>query len=395
MNRKTENKTKWFPLALLLGGGHFITDMYPAFTAPVLPLLMEKLDFSVAFAGFIAATISFASSFLQVVFGYLSDKISRRYFVIAGPLIAAVFFSIIGYIPDKWMLILCLLIGGIGVSQFHPLAAKMVHDISGTNRGKAMSVFVTGGSIGYSIGPLVITSIIALYGLEYVPFAAIPGVIVSYLLFRFAPKHKAQNTSPRVFFKKENLKQVKSLMLYLCIGISRSIVIMGFTVMIPILYSMRNMSLEKGGFAVFIMHFLGGIGVFFGGFISDKVAPKILITLSFLFGAPALFAFVSTSEPFALIYLGAAGFLLYSSIPAVITQAQATMPSNMSTVSSMVMGFSWGVGGLLVMVVGKFAEVYGVYETLRVLAFLPFLGFFLSLLLHIREKEETSLPEYI
>ena len=85
----------------------------------------------------------------------------------------------------------------------------MVHDISSVHRGKAMSVFVTGGSIGYSVGPLVITSIIAWYGLDYVPFAAIPGILIAAALFRYAPKHRAQNTSARVFFRKENLGQVK------------------------------------------------------------------------------------------------------------------------------------------------------------------------------------------
>ncbi len=395
MEKQGKNTTDWLMPAILLGGGHFIADMYASFTAPVLPLLMKKLNFSVAFAGFIAATISFASSFIQVIFGYLSDKISRRIFVIAGPAIAAVFFSSIGLMPGKWALILCLLMGGIGISQFHPLAAKMVHEIGGKNKGKAMSFFVTGGSIGYSVGPLVVTSIIALWGLDYLPVAVIPGLVISLLLFRFAPKHRAANSSPRVFIKKENLRQVRSLLLYVCIGISRSVVILSFTTLVPILYSIREMPLEKGGFAVFILHFFGGLGVFIGGFITDKVSPKMLITLSFLFGAPALFAFIISPEPSALVYLAAAGFLLYSSIPAVITQAQATMPSHMSTTSSMVMGFSWGVGGLLVMVVGKLADIYGVYEILRVLSLFPFTGFLLSLLLHIRSGPETKLPDFI
>ncbi|MCP4728109.1 MAG: MFS transporter [bacterium] len=395
MNKRTDGKGNWLWLAMLFGGGHFITDMYGAFTAPMLPLLMKKLNFTVAFAGFIAAVISFASSFIQVLFGYLSDKISRRIFVIAGPAIAAIFFSSIGLMTDKWMLVICLMMGGVGIAQFHPLAAKMVHELSKTHKGKAMSVFVTGGSIGYSIGPLVVTSIIALWGLDYLPLAVIPGIIISVLLYLYAPRHIAVNSSTRVFIKKENLKQVKSLMLYVCIGISRSVVIMSFTTLVPILYSIRELPLEKGGFAVFILHFFGGLGVFIGGFIADKVSPRLLITLSFLFGAPALFAFIISSEPFALFFLAVAGFLLYSSIPAVITQAQATMPSHMSTVSSMVMGFSWGVGGLLVMAVGKFADVFGVFETLRVLSLFPLTGFFLSLLLHIRSGPETKLPEYI
>ncbi len=392
----TKARSNWLTAVIVLSAGHFVCDMYVGFLAPSLPLLMENLNFSVAFAGFLAATVSFASSFSQVIFGVLSDRISRRFFVIAGPVISAVFFSMIGYMPNKLMLICCLLSGGIGVAQFHPLAAKMVHQVSNnSNMGKSMSFFVTGGSIGYSLGPLIVTGIIAAWGIKTLPVVVIPAIILALFMFKYAPKHHAAKTSAKVFITKENLKKTKSLMFYVFIGILRSMTILGFAILIPIMFAQQGASIEVGGFAIFIMAFFGGLGVFAGGFLADKFPAKLLITGSFLIGSPVLFAFTVSSGPVALVFLGLAGFLLHSSIPAVITQAQATMPSNMSTVSSMVMGFSWGVGGLMVMVVGKFADIYGILETMHVLALVPLAGVLLSIPLHTKPDSDTKLPEYI
>ena len=87
--------------------------------------------------------------------------------------------------------------------------------------------------------------------------------------------------------------------------------------------------------------------------------------------------------------------MLYLSIPAVITQAQAAMPVRVGTVSSMVMGFAWGVGGIMVLLIGRAADMFGLLQTLNILAFVPFIGFILSLFLRFQRVEETRLPEYI
>ena len=394
MNNLQSNKT-WLKRSMLFSAGHFFSDIYPGFLAPILPLLMSRYDFSLTFAGFLAAATAFSASMTQTIFGYISDRWSHRFFVIIGPVIAAVFFSILGYMPNKWMILFCLFMGGIGVAQFHPLAAKMVNKVEPEHKGKAMAIFVSGGSIGYSLGPIIVTSLIAYRDIYFVPVAAIPALIFALLMNRFAPKNTINASQSSFKLNRDNIKQITSVSIYVVIGIVRSVVIMGFNAFIPILFSMRGFSLETGGFAIFLIHFFGGLGVLAGGMLSDRISPKIVISASFVAVSPALYLFLHSSGPMAFAALGIAGFFLYSSIPAVITQAQAAMPQNMSVVSSMVMGVSWGIGGMLVMFVGKSADVFGILPTLNVLSFFPVIAFMISLLLFHKKFGETRVPEYV
>jgi len=394
MNDSTQ-KTSWFPKAVLLSVGHFITDMYPGFLAPVLPLLMVKFGFSMTFVGLLAATSSFSTSLMQTVFGYLSDRISHRFFIILGPVISALFYSSIGYIPSKWILVFWLFLGGSGVAQFHPLAAKLTNQISESHKGKAMSVFVTGGSIGYAVGPLVVIAIIAFRDIHFVPVTIIPAFIFAFFMYRFTPVHTISRSFSGRLFKRSDFKQVTSIGIYVALGALRGFVIMGFCTFIPILFSHWNYPLESGGFAIFTLIFMGAIGGLLGGFLTDRFSPKIIIAVSFLLSGPALLIFLNYSGLISYIALGLAGFLLYLSIPAVITQAQAAMPVHVGMVSSMVMGFAWGVGGIMVLLIGRAADTFGLLQTLNVLALVPFIGFIFSLFLHVQRVEETRLPEYI
>ena len=53
---------------LLLSVGHFITDLYPGFLAPIMPLLMAKLDFSLTKAALLISVFTFSASLMQPTF---------------------------------------------------------------------------------------------------------------------------------------------------------------------------------------------------------------------------------------------------------------------------------------------------------------------------------------
>jgi FSR family fosmidomycin resistance protein-like MFS transporter len=71
----------------------------------------------------------------------------------------------------------------------------------------------------------------------------------------------------------------------------------------------------------------------------------------------------------ALVSIG--GFLLQSTLPVNVTFGQMIAPISAATVSSLMMGFAWGVGGLVVPFVGLLADRIGIERTLVVMAFMP------------------------
>ena len=69
--------------------------------------------------------------------------------------------------------------------------------------------------------------------------------------------------------------------------------------------------------------------------------------------------------------LAIGGFFLQSTQPVNVTFGQSIAPVSAATVSSLMMGFAWGTGGLSVPIVGLIADRIGIEATLRGLALVP------------------------
>ncbi|NLP11280.1 MFS transporter, partial [bacterium] len=151
----------------LLSLGHFTNDTYTGYLAPLLPLLVEKIGFSLTLAGILVSIQAIASSLMQPVFGMLSDRLRRPLLVVIGPLLTALLLSAVG-LAHSWSQVACLIVlGGLGTAAFHPQAASLTSRYSSGRKGLAMSVFVTAGSAGHAMGPIFILSVVTLFGLHY------------------------------------------------------------------------------------------------------------------------------------------------------------------------------------------------------------------------------------
>ena len=68
------------------------------------------------------------------------------------------------------------------------------------------------------------------------------------------------------------------------------------------------------------------------------------------------------------------GFLLQSTLPVNVTFGQQIAPVSAATVSSLMMGFAWGVGSLLAPVVGVLGDTLGLRVALSITAVVPLLA---------------------
>jgi len=365
---------------LLLSTGHLITDIYPGFLAPIVPLLMAKLDFSISEAATLMSTLIIATSLFQPLFGYLSDIIKRIVFIVIGPVIAAFFMSSINLPNSYHLLLLFVFLSGLGVASFHPQAAALSNLKSGTRKGSGMSIFVFGGSIGIGIGSLLISAIVLIGGLRAVHYAIIPGVVISALLYKSLCKERVVKMS-----QKNNNYSIRTasfiLIVLFLLVVVRAIIILGLSAFIPIYLAQRGEAVVYGGITLFLMHSFGAVGGLVGGHLSEKIGEKMVIILSFIVPLPAFFLYLMSSGLFSFILISLGAFFLYSSIPVVIFLGQSTFPNKISTISSMIMGLGWGVAGLTIIGFGTAAEIIGVRDTLFYLVYTSVLGFLLTLFL--------------
>jgi FSR family fosmidomycin resistance protein-like MFS transporter len=72
-----------------------------------------------------------------------------------------------------------------------------------------------------------------------------------------------------------------------------------------------------------------------------------------------------------VVVLAIGGFLLQSTLPVNVTFGQTIAPISAATVSSLMMGFAWGMGGLSVPFVGMLADRIGIDHSLMMMSLVP------------------------
>jgi len=346
-----------------LSMGHFINDMYPGFIAVLLPTLRDRLGFSITMAAMLVSIASIFTSTIQPIFGHLSDKYQKPTFVWLGPLITAAFMSCIGLAPSYLALVFIVICSGIGTAMFHPLGATYTGKAGGRQSGMAMSLFVTGGGAGYYVGPLVIMGITTTLGLQYSPLTIVPGIGVAVILFLILPnlekiEHK---TDKKATNGNGHLWAMAFLFIF---SIMRSAMISGINTLTPIFLENQGTAPMVYAGALTLFGIAGSLGPIFSGGLSDKFGRKAILVGSMLFSLPFLYLFIAIDHTASIYFLAATGFAIFSSIPVVIITAQELFPTRVGIASSLVMGLSWGLGGLLVTPLGSLAEHFGIKTAL-------------------------------
>ncbi len=355
---------------LALSAGHFINDSYQGFLAPLLPLLIAKLGFSLTLAGVLTSISAIATSLIQPVFGHIADKTSRTYWTFLGPLVTAFFLGLIGLATHYWMLVIIITMAGIGTAAFHPQAAVLTGQASEDKKGLGMAIFVTGGSAGHSFGPLIVLPIVTAWGLQATPITMIWGIVIALILWRILPK-RLETKIPHVHLQDAKPLAKRGVLLLLWyVGMIRAFMVVGFVTFIPLYLTQKNTSLLLAGTAITVFELSGAAGSFIGGPLSDRLGRKFTIAGTIMTSIPFLWLFLYQDGIIALVCLAIAGFFLFSSIRVVIITAQELFPNRASTASSLMMGVSWGVGGLLVTPLGALGETYGLQTALSILVIL-------------------------
>lgn len=353
---------------------HVVVDAYTNIYAPMLPLLIGPLHLSLATAGTLAMCFQLANSVSQLAFGTLADRWSPRTLVIVGPILAVISLSFIGWATTAFALGAVLVIGGLGGAAFHPPAAALVYKIADPKRkGTAMSAHLSGGSLGFSIAPVLFAPFSAYMGLRYTPFLMIPGLLALSWTLRQIPPMTLPGKHERSNFATLRPAAVQLTLLYFTI-VLRTATTYGFMTFTPTLLTRQGWTIEQASIAVSLYLFASGIGGFLGGPLSDRIGPRRVI-IGTLIGSVPFMAIAPHLPPLGFtIMLALGGLLLQSTLPISVTFAQSFVKGGAATVSSLMMGFAWGVGSLTVPLIGRGADRFGIPATLAVVAFIPLIA---------------------
>jgi FSR family fosmidomycin resistance protein-like MFS transporter len=367
-------------VVVVMAATHFLVDGYGNVLTPLLPLLITNLDLSLAGAGALQMFFQLANSVAQLGFGHLADRSNPRLLLIGGPLLAVATLPLIGLAPTVWVLTAVLILGGLGGAAFHPPAAALVHKYAGEHRGFAMSFHITSGTLGQAMAPLLFAPFVQRFGLRGMPWLVIPGLaVLAGVLLRRVPAMDRLHESAAGGGLRALRPYIQPLSLLYVIVVLRTLTAVSFSTFIPVMLTRRGMSLAAAGTAASIYLCAVGAGGFLGGPIADRFGARRVIMLSLVFAVPFLAIALLFNGWWLVATIAAGGFLLQSTLPVNVTFAQTIAPISAATVSSLMMGFAWGVGGLAVPFVGMAADRIGIEKTLTMMAFMPLVAAALAL----------------
>lgn len=375
----------------LLALAHFLNDTYNGFVAPLLPILMTRIGFGLTLAAALTSIQAVFNSLSQPLFGHFADKMKRPYMTILGPLVTAVFLGSIGLCKSYLAIVVVLIFSGLGTAAFHPQASVFASRASGNRKGLGMSIFVTGGSAGHSLGPIIILPIVTMLGLQYSTLTIFYGLVISLLVFIFipplatAPKH----VPPLKMTIKTKHRNFVLFLLWIIVTI-RAFIIVAFITFIPIYLHNKNLPLLLSGSAITFFELSGAAGALFGGAASDYFGRRNVIFLSVVLSLPFLWLFLYSNGFLSFLALALSGVILYSSIPVNIVMAQELFPNKANTVSSVMMGLAWGIGGLFVTPLGSLAERIGIGSALNLVVFVGIFAALAALMLPRIRREYVS-----
>lgn len=358
------------PIIAMTASTHLIVDGFGNIYAPLLPLLIPRMDMSLATAGLLTTCFQLASSVSQLGFGHLADRWRPRFLLMAGPVVSVTILSLIGLAPSPLALALILIFGGFGGAAFHPPAAALVHRVAGRRAALAMAFHITGGSIGFALGPLVFAPIIGRFGLHWTPLFALPGLLLLAITLRDVPPielHRDRGGGGFLALR----PYARPLALLYAIVVFRTLASLSFATFVPVLLTRRGLSVGAAGAVATVYLIASGVGGFAGGPLAERFGARRVIALSLLLAVPFLVAAPLLTGWAFTIVLALGGLFLQSTLPVNVTFGQSIAPISAATVSSLMMGFAWGMGGLAVPFVGMLADRVGLQRALMLMAVMP------------------------
>lgn len=357
-------------LVILFTLVHTVSDAVTNMLSALLPTLQSRFGLSETVLALLVATLSFSALVTQPLFGALADRLGNRRIAALGVIGNAVLFSLIGIVPNVYVLFGLILIGGFASAALHPSIASMARQVGGKKPEAAVGLFSAGGTLGIAIGPIIIMILLANLGLSFTPWLTIPGILFGFLMFMLPSEANQPTAHAKTKLFDFSLLSGPVGMLALT-GILSNLAFVTFTSGMP-LWLVQEHNLPSNstliGWTLSAFSLAAAVGGIAGGLVSNKLGAKQLIVGSLVLALLPFYSifFLTPSSPAYFVMVVLAGALVNAGMPMLIVSAQDHSPKAAATAAGMLMGFSAGVAGLVYVVIGRLQESIGLAPALMV-----------------------------
>ena len=410
---------------LLLSLGHLSCDVNGGALPAVLPFLRASYGLSYQATGGLRFAYSCLSSIIQPLFGWLSDRFSKPWFIPLGVLLAGCGLAAVGFMSDYWAIFAAIAVSGVGAALFHPEGARYANKVSGQSKGVGLSIFSIGGNSGFVLGPLLVTGCVGYFGMSGTAvFACLAVCMAAILLWQIVhmtglatgatvvpvpsapPTESAAGKTPQAdaapvapvaggadkdseILGRNNWREFSKLTVAI---VARSTLFVGFNTFIPLYWvSAFGQSKAAGALALTFFCTCGVISNIIGGLLSDRYGCIRIIRLAFVLMAPVVFAFSLAGNLYAAFaLLPFLGFVLYAPFSSLVVLGQKLLARNIGFASGVTLGLATSMGGMAAPCLGWIADNYGLARAIQCLGLVAVLGALFAFLLSSSKEPDRA-----
>ncbi len=394
MTLKTKGEVKRFQTSnvIIISLVHLLHDVYTSFLAPVLPLLITKLDINLFMSGSLSVIQRIPSLFNPFI-GILAEKVRVRYFIIFAPAITTIAMGLIGVAPSYTVLAILLFVSGVSSTLFHVPSPVMIKKLSGPRIGMGMSFFMLGGELARTLGPLIIVAAIEIWGLEgtfrLIPFGLIASVIL-WLKFRKISISDEIKSEIRPDYISIFKQFVPVFMTLAGITFFRGAMKSALTLYLPVYLTANGSELWLAGISLAVLQLAGAAGTFYSGTISDKIGRRTTLVIVSIISPVLLLLFLHSSGPLSFILLILMGFFLVAPQSVNLAIIHELKTKHLPFVNGVYMMINFFISSVMTMAVGALSDKIGLDKTYTIAALLAFPAIIFSFM--VPKKEKTLSP---
>jgi MFS family permease len=295
---------------------HVLTHVFGGVHPAIFSILREEFSLSLQQLGIIAAIPPLLQALVSIPTGLLSDRFGSKRMVLVSLVVALLGALLASQTTNPLMFIVAISIVYLNTTIYHPASYSYTSNLfEGRDRPKALGLHGAGGTLGHAMGPLSVSILIGLLGMEWRQVYLFLGAplllgIVMLLLLKDGGETKSEEVEPEtVELGAPSATSIltKSMVMFLSYSALRMMggsMISNFIVLY--LQDVRHLDLALASFIASGTMLFGFIAAPIGGFMAARFGEKrwILGTFSLACILLAISVFVPSATMFAILYIG-------------------------------------------------------------------------------------------
>jgi FSR family fosmidomycin resistance protein-like MFS transporter len=246
-----------------------------------------------------------------------------------------------------------------------------------------MGIWMVGGALGFTIGPLSVVTTLSFLSLEGTPWLMVGGWAASGLLFAVLPRVPARPPDSVVSNSwREGLQSLKPIFLPVAgITLLRSFLVTATFIFLPTYLTEQGAPLWFAGLAVSISAGAGMVGSLVGGSLSDRWGRRLILS-TFTVAAPIFaLAMLGARDWTLVLVLILLGFAIPPSNVVIMTLVQESSPDNRALANGVYHALGFMSESVSSLTVGILGDLIGLSPTIVITAVLMLLSLPLVVLL--------------